>query len=113
MALETWVPGTKRFTDSAVARLEVAKVNGKGFVLAARASPAVDDMNPLASVKQEAMAIYGELVGDDLVFDPNPVNLEPKSGQVWARGLGLVAPNTMGYAYQDGETLGQWLGKPS
>eukprot|EP00913_Durusdinium_trenchii_P004709 g4374.t1 len=94
--------GNFRFTDSAVARLEAAKVSKNGFVLAARASPAVDDMNP-TPVKQEAMAMYGELVGDDLVFDPNPVNLEP--GQVWARGLSLIAPNTLAYAYQDASIL--------
>ncbi|CAK9088150.1 unnamed protein product [Durusdinium trenchii] len=94
--------GNFRFTDSAVARLEAAKVSKNGFVLAARASPAVDDMNP-TPVKQEAMAMYGELVGDDLVFDPNPVNLEP--GQVWARGLSLIAPNTLAYAYQDASKM--------
>ncbi|CAE7486921.1 unnamed protein product [Symbiodinium natans] len=94
--------GNFRFTDSAVARLEATKVSKNGFVLAARASPAVDEMNP-QTVKQEAMAIYGELVGEDLVFDPNPVNLEPKEGQIWARGVSLIAPNTLAYAYQDGK----------
>jgi len=97
--------GNFRFTDSAVARLEATKVSKNGFVLAARASTAVDDMNPQASVKQEAMAMYGELVGEDLVFDPNPVNLEPEKGQIWARGLSLIAPNTVAYAYQDASKM--------
>lgn len=97
--------GNFRFTDSAVARLETTKVSKNGFVLAARASPATDDMNPKASVEQEAMAMYGELVGEDLVFDPNPVNLEPEKGQVWARGLSLIAPNTVAYAYQDASKM--------
>eukprot|EP00439_Symbiodinium_sp_Y106_P086905 s615_g36.t2 len=95
------VLGNFRFTDSAVARLEAAKVSKNGFVLAARASPAIDEMSP-QPVKQEAMAMYGELVGEDLVFDPNPVNLEPTEGQIWARGISLIAPNTLAYAYQDG-----------
>ncbi|CAE7918479.1 unnamed protein product, partial [Symbiodinium necroappetens] len=97
-------PGNFRFTDSAVARLEASaatKVSKNGFVLAARASPAVDEMSP-QPVKQEAMAMYGELVGEDLVFDPNPVNLETE-GQIWARGVSLIAPNTVAYAYQDGK----------
>merc|ERR1712151_1481809 len=47
------------------------------------------------STQQEAMAMYGEMVDNDLVFDPNPVNLEPKSPQIWARGVSLVAPNTV------------------
>eukprot|EP00435_Cladocopium_sp_Y103_P064962 s694_g26.t1 len=97
--------GNFRFTDSAVARLEATKVSKNGFVLAARASPATDDMNPKASVEQEAMAMYGELVGENLVFDPNPVNLEPEKGQVWARGLSLIAPNTVAYAYQDASKM--------
>ncbi|CAJ1360015.1 unnamed protein product [Effrenium voratum] len=97
--------GNFRFTDNAVARLEATKVGKNSFVLAARASPAVDDLNPQSSVKQEAMAMYGELVGEDLVFDPNPVNLETAAGQVWARGLSLIAPNTVAYAYQDGSKM--------
>eukprot|EP00438_Fugacium_kawagutii_P031628 Skav216552 [mRNA] locus=scaffold1776:340309:358532:- [translate_table: standard] len=98
--------GNFRFTDSAVTRLEATKVSKNGFVLAARASPAADDMNPQVAVKQEAMAMYGELVGEDLVFDPNPVNLEPEgNGQVWARGLSLIAPNTVAYAYQDASKM--------
>eukprot|EP00434_Breviolum_minutum_P028598 symbB.v1.2.025302.t2/scaffold2445.1/size151041/30 len=104
--------GNFRFTDSAVARLEATKVSKNGFVLAARASTAVDDMNPQASVKQEAMAMYGELVGEDLVFDPNPVNLEPEKGQIWARGLSLIAANTVAYAYQDASKLALALWTP-
>ena len=33
------------------------------------------------------------------------VNLEPEKGQVWARGLSLIAPNTVAYAYQDASIL--------
>lgn len=57
-------------------------------------------MDPSITTKQEAMGIYGELVGNDLVFNPNPVNLEPSGSQIWARGISLIAPNTVAYAYQ-------------
>mmetsp|Transcript_51060 Transcript_51060/g.91955 ORF Transcript_51060/g.91955 Transcript_51060/m.91955 type:complete len:582 (-) Transcript_51060:127-1872(-) len=94
--------GTFRFTDSAVTRIEASKISPSGFVLAMRASSLMDDMNPSMSKRQEALAMYGELVGDDLVFDPNPANLEPEQGQMWSRGISLIAPNTFAYAYQDG-----------
>eukprot|EP00931_Biecheleriopsis_adriatica_P100395 TRINITY_DN75720_c0_g1_i1.p1 TRINITY_DN75720_c0_g1~~TRINITY_DN75720_c0_g1_i1.p1 ORF type:complete len:641 (+),score=148.01 TRINITY_DN75720_c0_g1_i1:246-1925(+) len=97
--------GNFRFTDNAVARLEATRVSPNGFVLAVRAARGFDDMNPQSSTMQEAMAIYGELVGDDLVFNPNVVNLEPNQGQIWARGLSLIAENTVAYAYQDGQSM--------
>eukprot|EP00930_Biecheleria_cincta_P084648 TRINITY_DN740_c0_g1_i1.p1 TRINITY_DN740_c0_g1~~TRINITY_DN740_c0_g1_i1.p1 ORF type:complete len:582 (+),score=125.25 TRINITY_DN740_c0_g1_i1:179-1924(+) len=97
--------GNYRFSDHAVARLETTKIGGDRFVLAARAAKAVDDMDPQVSTSQEAMAVYGELVGDDLVFDPNPVNLEPERGQIWARGISMIAKNTFAYAYQDAASM--------
>jgi len=99
------VLGNFRFTESSVTRLEATKVGANGFVLAARASPAVDEMNPQITTSQEAMVMYGEMVGDDLVFDPNVVNLEPSTGDLWARGVSLIAPNTIAYAYQDAKNM--------
>uniref|UniRef100_A0A7S4SGH6 EGF-like domain-containing protein n=1 Tax=Alexandrium monilatum TaxID=311494 RepID=A0A7S4SGH6_9DINO len=99
------VMGTYRFTDSPVCRLEVTKVTPSAFVLAARAGKAMDDMDPSLITRQEAMAMYGEVVGDDLVFDPNAMNIEPQRVHIWARGLSLIAPNTVAYAYQDGSDM--------
>lgn len=94
--------GEYRFSDFSTCRLEVTKVSPHAFILAARASPTVDEMDPSIISNQEAVAIYGEAVDADLVFDPNPVNLEPKGTQIWARGVSLIAPHTFAYAYQDG-----------
>eukprot|EP00929_Paragymnodinium_shiwhaense_P001221 TRINITY_DN101449_c0_g1_i1.p1 TRINITY_DN101449_c0_g1~~TRINITY_DN101449_c0_g1_i1.p1 ORF type:complete len:563 (+),score=107.80 TRINITY_DN101449_c0_g1_i1:124-1812(+) len=102
--------GEYRFSDFAVCRLEVTKIGPTAFVLAARAAPAVDEMDPTITTSQEAMAIYGEAVDADLVFDPNPMNLEPKGGDVWARGVSLIAPNTLAYAYQDGTNTDMKMG---
>lgn len=96
------VLGKFRFSDYGVCRLEVTKVTPTAFVVAARGAIAVDDLDPSIHTKQEAMAMYGELIDNDLVFDPNPVNIEPKRSQIWARGLSLIAPNTFAYAFQDG-----------
>mmetsp|Transcript_95959 Transcript_95959/g.298791 ORF Transcript_95959/g.298791 Transcript_95959/m.298791 type:complete len:597 (-) Transcript_95959:77-1867(-) len=99
------ITGTYRFTDAPVCRLEVTKVTPSAFVLAARAGKARDDMDPSLITRQEAMAMYGEVVGNDLVFDPNALNIEPQRAQIWARGLSLIAPNTVAYAYQDGSDM--------
>jgi len=80
-------------------------VSDNAFVLAARGAKVTDDMENSVSTKQEAMAMYGEVVDNDLVFDPNPLNLEPKRSQIWARGISLIAPNTVAYAYQDGTDM--------
>merc|ERR1719198_864923 len=53
-------------------------------------------------MNQEAIAVFGEAVGNDLVFDPNALNLEPQGTDIWARGISLIAPNTVAYAYQEG-----------
>lgn len=94
--------GNFRFADSAVCRLEVTKLTPKTFVVAARAAPMVDEMEPSVQVKQEAAAFFGEMTGDDLAFDPNPVNIEPKGKDIWGRGVSLIAPNTFAYSYQRG-----------
>lgn len=94
--------GAFRFADYAVCRLEVTKLTPKTFVLASRAAPATDEMDASVHTNQEAMALFGEMSGDDLVFDPNPLNLEPQGKNIWARGLSLIAPNTFAYAYQRG-----------
>jgi hypothetical protein len=95
--------GNFRFADFAVCRLEVTKLTPKTFVIAARGAPMVDEMDSAVHTNQEAMALFGEMSGDDLVFDPNPVNLEPKGTDIWARGVSLIAPNTFAYAYQRGK----------
>lgn len=94
--------GNFRFADHAVLRLEVTKLTPKTFVVAARAAQATDEMDSSIRTNQEAMALFGEMSGDDLVYDPNPVNLEPQGKNIWARGVSLIAPNTFAYAYQRG-----------
>lgn len=95
--------GKFRFADSAVCRLEVTQLSATGFVLGARASRAAGDLETAAApTRQEAMAVYGELVDDELVFSPNAMNLEPQGSQIWARGLSLIAPDTFAYSYQAG-----------
>jgi len=98
--------GNFNFAEQPLTRVEVTKLTPSSFVIGARSAPAEDEMNPGVQVKQEAVAIFGELMdGDKLVYDPNSLSIEPQATDIWARGLGLVAPNTFGYAYQMGKTL--------
>jgi hypothetical protein len=96
--------GKFRFSDYPVCRLEVTKLSPKSFIVAARGGQATDEMDSSITMNQEAMAVLGEMSGDDMVFDPNPVNLEPYGKQIWARGVSLIAPNTFAYAYQQGQS---------
>eukprot|EP00746_Dinoflagellata_sp_MGD_P010942 gnl/MRDRNA2_/MRDRNA2_122787_c0_seq1.p1 gnl/MRDRNA2_/MRDRNA2_122787_c0~~gnl/MRDRNA2_/MRDRNA2_122787_c0_seq1.p1 ORF type:complete len:614 (-),score=99.20 gnl/MRDRNA2_/MRDRNA2_122787_c0_seq1:25-1644(-) len=98
------VVGKFRWTDAPVVRVEVTQLTPASFVVAARAGKAVDELDTSKITRQEAMVVYGELDDTDLVFDPNALNIEPAATQVWGRGVGLVAPNMFGYAYQLGKT---------
>jgi len=102
--------GNFRFADYPVVRLEVTKLTPKTFIVAARAAQAEDEMDSSKKTNQEAMALFGEMSGDDLVYDPNPVNLEPSGKDIWARGVSLIAPNTFAYAYQRGKDQKMMLG---
>lgn len=99
------VLGQFRFTDGAVCRLEVTKLSQNSFIVATRAARRASELEPTKTVKQEALAIFGELVGDDLVFDPNPANIERDKPQIWARGVSRVSANAFAFAYQDGTEL--------
>jgi hypothetical protein len=94
--------GTFRFADSGVTRLEATRITPSSFVLAARASPLADDLNPNDTIKQEALAILGQVVNNDIVFNANPVRLD-NATNIWGRGVSLISPNTFAYAYQKGE----------
>lgn len=94
--------GKTRFIDRPVVRIETIQVSPSSFAIGVRASKKVDEMNTELVTRQEALAIFGEMVDGDLVFDPNMLALEPKEEQIWARGMSLIAPDTFGYAYQLG-----------
>eukprot|EP00927_Polykrikos_kofoidii_P077370 TRINITY_DN74313_c0_g1_i1.p1 TRINITY_DN74313_c0_g1~~TRINITY_DN74313_c0_g1_i1.p1 ORF type:complete len:585 (+),score=84.98 TRINITY_DN74313_c0_g1_i1:72-1826(+) len=98
------VLGKYRFSDTALCRLEVTKVTPTSFVVAARATRSQDEIDPSLSTRQEAVAFFGEAVGDDLAFGVNRLNMEPNRSQIWARGISLIAPYTLAYAYQDGSS---------
>lgn len=102
---EIEVFGAFRFAEVPACRLEVTKVGPTAFVLAARAGQVADDMDSTVVTSQEAIAIYGEMVDNLLVFNPNFGNVEPNGTKVWGRSVSLIAPDTIAYAYQTGGSL--------
>lgn len=97
------VLGNWRFAEVPVVRIQVTMMTPTQFVLAARGAQSEDEPDPTKAPRQEAMTIFGQMSDDDLVFDPNVLNLEPTETEVWGRGVGLLAPNTVGYAYYLGK----------
>jgi len=95
--------GKFRWSDDAVVRIEATLLGPNQFILGCRASKWVNDMDTSDIMRQEAMAVYGEMDGADLLFDPGHLNIEPEKEQVWARAVGLVGKNEFAYAYQMGE----------
>mmetsp|Transcript_10813 Transcript_10813/g.18942 ORF Transcript_10813/g.18942 Transcript_10813/m.18942 type:complete len:595 (-) Transcript_10813:80-1864(-) len=96
--------GTNRFAEYPVCRLEVTKLTPSSFVIAARAGQATDEMDSSVVTNQEALAVFGEVLDNDLVFDPNLKSVDTDAN-IWARGISLIAPNTFAYAYQNGKNL--------
>jgi len=95
--------GNFHFTNQAVTRLAVTMLSPTSFVIGCRSAKAIDELNTGAAVGQEALAVYGEMDDVDLVFDPNPLSVDPSQTQIWSRGVGKIGPNTIGYAYHLGK----------
>merc|ERR1719159_1577659 len=74
--------GKFRWTDDAVVRIEATLLSPMQFIIACRASKAVNEMDTSDVMRQEAMAVYGEMDGADLLFDPGHLNVEPEKEQV-------------------------------
>ena len=95
--------GTFHFLEYAATRLTAKLLTPTSFIIGYRGTKAVDEMDPDIVHRQEASAMYGELVATELSFDPNPIDLEPETTNIWDRGLSLLGPNTFGYAYETGK----------
>eukprot|EP00927_Polykrikos_kofoidii_P055384 TRINITY_DN49655_c0_g1_i1.p1 TRINITY_DN49655_c0_g1~~TRINITY_DN49655_c0_g1_i1.p1 ORF type:complete len:662 (-),score=90.18 TRINITY_DN49655_c0_g1_i1:86-1930(-) len=117
---------THRFTSGPVARISTARLSPSSFVLAYRrgelspgtipslvgsngviAAAARKDVGFLSSdssigTKAEASCMVIELRGDELIFLPRVLSLEPDATQIWARSVSLVQENVVSYTYHSG-----------
>lgn len=94
--------GSFRFTEQAATRIEATLIDDTSFVVGFRGAKLVDEMDATKFVRQEASCVYGKVEGNDVVFYPHPLHLEPIRTQFWARSLALVAPDIFSYAYHSG-----------
>merc|ERR1719262_689126 len=70
--------GKFRFApDDAVVRIEATLLSPTSFVIACRASKAVNEMDTSMVTRQEASAIYGEMDNTDLLYHPKHLQIEP------------------------------------
>jgi len=93
--------GTYDLCDDPVVLLEALRVSPTSFVIAARVA-SVGTSSQHSSPQHEASVIYGEMIGNTLVFNHKFLSLEPTASQIGVRGLSLIAPNTVAYAYHVG-----------
>lgn len=124
-AAEPQLLGKHRFEAGPVARIHATRVSPSSFVVAYRRGESAVDNNaaprPMALAvaghgataalidsaaptreSAEASCILGQLRGSELVFEPQPVLLEPGATQIWARSVALVQENVISYTYHSG-----------
>lgn len=89
--------GKQRFVNGPVARVSAARLSPSTFAIAYRLG---DD--GAATQKTEASVMLGRLRGQELVFGPDSVSLEPGQSQIWGRGLTALNSDTFAYTYHSG-----------
>lgn len=86
-----------RFASGPVARISATLLSPTSLVVAFRLGD-TGQPNQMA----EASAIYGQVHGNKLVFDPHPMSLEPHVPQIWARSVAPIDHHTFSYTYHSG-----------
>jgi len=89
--------GKQRFINGPVARISATRLSPSSFAVAYRLG---DD--GAATQKTEASVMLGRLRGQELVFGPESLSLEPEQTQIWGRGLTALTPDTFAYTYHSG-----------
>eukprot|EP00916_Digyalum_oweni_P007774 GHVL01013085.1.p1 GENE.GHVL01013085.1~~GHVL01013085.1.p1 ORF type:complete len:695 (+),score=146.34 GHVL01013085.1:45-2087(+) len=59
-------------------------------------------LGELTSDRSEANAVVARMVGDDLIFVPHPLKIEPHLKDIWARDVSVVGKDRIIYAYYAG-----------
>jgi len=95
--------GIFRFSEEAVTRIEAIQLDDTSFVVAFRGAKQVDEMDTTKFVRQEVSCVFGQVDGNDLVFDPHPLHLEALKTQFWARSVSRISSHMFAYAYHSGE----------
>jgi len=94
--------GSYHFLEVAVTRLTAILLNENTFVVAYRGAKKVDDVDSSVVTRQEASCILATYEDGELVFAPQPLDLEPTMINVWHRGLARISDTKFAYAYHMG-----------
>eukprot|EP00747_Dinoflagellata_sp_TGD_P033179 gnl/TRDRNA2_/TRDRNA2_136448_c2_seq1.p1 gnl/TRDRNA2_/TRDRNA2_136448_c2~~gnl/TRDRNA2_/TRDRNA2_136448_c2_seq1.p1 ORF type:complete len:319 (+),score=58.56 gnl/TRDRNA2_/TRDRNA2_136448_c2_seq1:1-957(+) len=96
---ELQILGKYRFTAVPVARITATPISPTSFVIGYRGLP----LEAVAGQpSQELSLVWCKMEGDELYLQPQPVLLEPKVAEMWARDVALVGNNMFAYTYQAG-----------
>jgi hypothetical protein len=86
-----------RFAVGPVARISALQLSPTNFVVAYRQGAASPDAK-----QAEAACLMGRMHYNEVIFDSEPLLLEPEQSQIWARSMSLVGENTIAYTYYSG-----------
>jgi len=92
------VLGKREFAEIPVTRLTATLLSPSEFIVGYRGAAGGDAMT--TGAKEEASAIYAQMKGTELVFDPHPLSLEPTRSQIWGRDIALISANKFSYSYE-------------
>mmetsp|Transcript_39211 Transcript_39211/g.101445 ORF Transcript_39211/g.101445 Transcript_39211/m.101445 type:complete len:581 (+) Transcript_39211:49-1791(+) len=90
--------GKHRFVSGPVARISAAMLTPTSFVVAFRHRSS----DGASSEHREASCLVAEARSTELAFTRQPLLLEPKQDQIWARSVAAVQPNVFAYTYHSG-----------
>lgn len=86
-----------RFASGPVARLSAISLSPATFAVAYR-----QGQGSAAAQQAEAACITGRLHHNELIFDSEPLLLEPEQPQIWSRSMSLIGKDRIAYTYHSG-----------
>lgn len=87
--------GKYHFAEGPITRLMATRLSSDSFVVAYRAEAEGEK-------KEEANAIWAQMKGSELMFDPHPISLAPDETEIWGRDVSLVAKDYFAYSFHAG-----------
>eukprot|EP00747_Dinoflagellata_sp_TGD_P183210 gnl/TRDRNA2_/TRDRNA2_37932_c0_seq1.p1 gnl/TRDRNA2_/TRDRNA2_37932_c0~~gnl/TRDRNA2_/TRDRNA2_37932_c0_seq1.p1 ORF type:complete len:554 (+),score=127.71 gnl/TRDRNA2_/TRDRNA2_37932_c0_seq1:247-1662(+) len=92
------VLGKHRFVTGPIARISAVKLAPDEFIVSYRQGGQSNSDQD----RKEASLMWAQMRGNELVFDPHPLHIEPDQTQIWARSAALVDEGTIAYTYHSG-----------
>jgi len=91
------VIGKYRFADHLVTHVTAVALRPNSFVVGYRDPPHADETSD--SYSRELSAVWMSMQDSELIVDPHPIVIEPKTKDMGLRDLSLVSENLFSYSY--------------